>query len=165
MVDVGNQATATARQVLNVREAHRADVTARFGRAAGNGHRVLEILYEPPVLRVSDVREIANLSDPAANNLAARLVSVGIPEEFSGRRRNRAFLHGNNVRVFADGPEPAPDGSKDRVPRALRPYEAMKDFDLEWLVAGRAHPKIARAERTPCLMLRHHDRHAPHGRA
>ena len=107
VAEVGNQATATARRVLDLREAHRAVVTAHFGRSAGNGHRVLEVLYKQPVVTVSDVRDIANLSYQAANNLVARLVSVGILEEFSGRKRNRAFLYGDYIRVFADGPEAA----------------------------------------------------------
>ena len=107
VAEVGNQATATARRILDLRESHRAAVTARFGRAVGNGHRVLEVLYKKPVVTVSDVRDITNLSYPAANNLVARLVSVGILEEFSDRKRNRAFLYGDYIRVFADGPEAA----------------------------------------------------------
>lgn len=88
----------------------RAAVTARFGRAAGNGHRVLEALYEQPVVTVADVQEIACLGCPAANRLIARLVSAGIPEELNGRKRNRAFLYGACIRVFADSPEPASGG-------------------------------------------------------
>ena len=107
VAEVGNQATATARRILDLREAHRAVVTDRFGRAAGNGHRVLEVLYKKPVVTVAEVRNITNLSYPAANNLVARLVSVGILEEFSGRKRNRAFLYGDYIRIFADGSEPA----------------------------------------------------------
>ena len=112
VAEVGDQATATARRVLDLREAHRAAVTARFGRAAGNGHRVLEALYRQPVVSVADVRAIADLSYPAANNLVARLVSAGILEELSGRKRNRAFLYADYIRVFADGPEPAPGGEE-----------------------------------------------------
>ena len=106
--EVGNEAVATARRTLDLREAHRAAVTAHFGRAAGNGHRVLEALYRKPVVTVSDVRDIAGLSYPAANDLVARLVSIGILERFDDRRRNRAFLYRDYIRVFADDPEPAP---------------------------------------------------------
>ncbi len=106
--EVGNEAVATARRILDLREAHRAAVTAHFGRAAGNGHRVLEALYRKPVVTVSDVRDVAGLSYPAANDLVARLVSIGILERFDDRRRNRAFLYRDYIRVFADDPEPAP---------------------------------------------------------
>ena len=107
VAEVGNEAVATARRILDLREAHRAAVTAHFGRAAGNGHRVLEALYRKPVVTVADVRDIAGLSYPAANNLVARLVSIGILEPFGDRKRNRAFLYGAYIRVFADDPEPA----------------------------------------------------------
>ena len=108
VAEVGDEAVATARRILDLREAHRAAVTAGFGRAAGNGHRVLEALYRTPVVTVSDVRGIAGLSYPAANALVARLVSIGVPEPFADRRRNRAFLYGDYLRVFADDPDPAP---------------------------------------------------------
>ena len=67
VAEIGDEAVATARRILDLREARRAAVTAGFGRAAGNGHRVLEALYRTPVVTVPDVRGIANLSYPAAN--------------------------------------------------------------------------------------------------
>ena len=108
VAEVGDEAVATARRILDLREAHRAAVTAHFGRAAGSGHRVLEALYRTPVVTVADIREIAGLSYPAANNLVARLVSIGILEPFGDRKRNRAFLYRDYIRVFADDPEPVP---------------------------------------------------------
>ena len=110
--EVANEAVATARRVLDLREAHRAAVTAHFGRAAGNGHRVLEALHRKPVVTVSDVRDVAGLSYPAANDLVARLVSTGILERFDDRRRNRAFLYRDYIRVFAGDPEPAPGAGR-----------------------------------------------------
>ena len=110
--EVANEAVATARRILDLREAHRAAVTAHFGRAAGNGHRVLEALYRKPVVTVSDVRDVAGLSYPAANDLVARLASIGILERFDDRKRNRAFLYGDYIRVFADDTEPAPGAGR-----------------------------------------------------
>ena len=110
--EVANEAVATARRILDLREAHRAAVTAHFGRAAGNGHRVLEALYRKPVVTVSDVRDVAGLSYPAANDLVARLASIGILERFDDRKRNRAFLYGDYIRVFAGDPEPAPGAGR-----------------------------------------------------
>ena len=107
VAEVGDEAVTTARRILDLREAHRAAVTARLGRAAGNGHRVLEALYRQPVMTVSDVRGITGLSYPAANALVARLVSIGILEQFGDRKRNRAFLYRDYIRAFADESEPA----------------------------------------------------------
>ncbi len=61
VAEVGNEAVATARRVLNLRERHRTVITGRFGGVASNGHLVLEELYKRPVVTVSDVRNITNL--------------------------------------------------------------------------------------------------------
>src|SRR5690606_6383699 len=44
VVEVSDQATETARKILLLREDHRRIITEAFGRAAGNGHRVIERL-------------------------------------------------------------------------------------------------------------------------
>jgi len=63
---------------------------------------VLETLYREPVVTVSRIRHLVGLSYPAANNLVARLVECGVLEEISGRRRNRAFLYHDYIRIFTD---------------------------------------------------------------
>ena len=108
VAEVGNAAAITARRVLDLREMHRAAITDRLGRAAGNGHRLLEALYREPVVTVSRVRDIADLSYAAANNLVARFVSLGILEHVGNGKRNRVFLYRDYVRIFADDAEEVP---------------------------------------------------------
>ena len=103
---VGNEAAATVRRILELREAHRAAVTGRLGRAAANGHRALEGLYRRPYAKVSDVQEMAGLkSYAAANALAARLAAIGVLEELTGQKRNRLFAYRQYIRIFEDDPE------------------------------------------------------------
>ena len=104
VAEVGDEAAATVRRILELREAHRAAVTARLGRGAGGGHKLLDRLYRQPVVTVNDVREIANLSYPAANNLVSRMASAGILEEATGNRRNRAFRYRDYIAIFSDDP-------------------------------------------------------------
>jgi len=104
VADVSAQATDTARRVLALREAHRAAVTAHLGRAAGNGHRILEKLYERPIMSVSQIRELTNTSYPAANELVSRLTALGILVEFTGQKRHRQFRYDAYVRLFDEGP-------------------------------------------------------------
>ena len=108
VAEVGNAAAITARRVLDLREMHRAAITDQLGRAAGNGHRLLEALYREPVVTVSRVRDIADLSYAAANNLVARFVSLGILEHVGNGKRNRVFLYRDYVRIFADDAEEVP---------------------------------------------------------
>ncbi len=106
VVEVGRQAADTARRIVELREDHRHLITEKFGRTAGNGHRVLEQLYEHPILSVSDVRELTGTTYQAANNLVTRMVDCDILTEFTGQARNRAFIYRDYIDLFHDGDEP-----------------------------------------------------------
>ncbi len=69
VAEVSNEAAQTARKILQLRESHRLAITDRLGRAAGNGHKVLEHLYKHPVIPVTDVRTITHTTYAAANQL------------------------------------------------------------------------------------------------
>ena len=62
VAEVSAQATETARRILALREDHRALITEQFGRAAGNGHRLLETLYERPIVSVNNVQDLIGTS-------------------------------------------------------------------------------------------------------
>ena len=100
VAEVSAQATETARRILAMREAHRTAVTERLGRAAGTGLRVLEKLYERPIISVAQIREVTETSYQAANDLAGRLVELGILVEFTGQKRHRRFRYDGYVRLF-----------------------------------------------------------------
>jgi Fic family protein len=104
VIEVAGEATETARRILQLREEHRAAITQRLGRAAGNGHRVLESLYDRPIVTVGDVRTLTGTTFAAANTLVARLVDVGVLNEMTGHARNRRFRYGSYIDLFNDGP-------------------------------------------------------------
>jgi Fic family protein len=97
---VSHEATETARAVLHLRERHRAAITERLGRAAGNGHRVHETLFHRPIVTVGVVQELTGVSFAAANQLVARLGEIGILREITGFSRNRRFRYDEYVRLF-----------------------------------------------------------------
>lgn len=100
VTEVSAQAAETARRILALREAHRTLVTIHLGRAAGNGHRVLEALYERPIMSVSQIRELTKTTYPAANDLVGRLARIGILKEITGQKRHRRFRYDDYVRLF-----------------------------------------------------------------
>jgi len=102
VAEVSRQAAETARRILLLREEHRSTITGKFGRAAGNGQRVLEYLYEHPIVSVKDVQEVIGTTYPAANTLVARLAECGILHEFTGQARNRQFLYRPYTELFND---------------------------------------------------------------
>ncbi len=105
VAEVSAQATETARRILELRERHRTLITEHLGRAAGNGHRVLEHLYKRPIISVKEVRSVTGTSNPAANQLVQKLVEQGIINEITGQKRNRRFRYEAYIRLFEE-PEP-----------------------------------------------------------
>ena len=100
VTEVSIEAAATAKRILVLREDHRRQINDRLGRMAGNGHRVLERLYEKPIVSVEDVRGITQTSVQAANTAVQRLVDLGILKEMTGRARHRRFLYAPYVDLF-----------------------------------------------------------------
>ncbi len=100
VVEVSAQATDTARRILALREEHRSRITEHFGRAAGNGHRVLEELFDHPIMSVNDVRRLTRTTYPAANQLVQRFVDREILTEITGQARHRRFRYAAYVRLF-----------------------------------------------------------------
>ena len=103
VVEVSNGAMSTARAILALREKHRLLITENLGRAAGNGHRLLEHLYEHPIVAVSDVQRLTGTTYPTANNLVARMVDNLILSEFTGQTRNRMFQYQSYIDLFHKG--------------------------------------------------------------
>jgi len=101
--EVSQQATETARRILKLREEHRTMIADNFGYSAASGQRVLEAMYQRPILSVKDVKEITGNSFAAANNLVARLEQLGLVNEITGQVRNRRFRYESYIRLFEEG--------------------------------------------------------------
>jgi Fic family protein len=99
---VSVEAANTARRILELREQHRRAITEHLGRAAGNGHRVLERLYEQPIVSVTDVRQMLGTTFAGANQIVQRLVDLKILAEMTGRSRHRRFRYDAYVRLFEE---------------------------------------------------------------
>jgi Fic family protein len=109
VVEVGAEAAETARRVLQLREQHRRAITDKPGRAAGNGHKVLESLLDRPIVAVNDVQKMTGTTCAAANRLASRLVRLDVLDEMTGNARNRRFRYAPYIALFND---PAPGAER-----------------------------------------------------
>lgn len=104
VAEVSKEASETARKILALREEHRAVIADKLGRAAGNGHRVLETLYKRPIVSVNEVRDLIGTTYPAANQLVERMAQSGLLTEMTGQARNRLFQYAPYIRLFNDEP-------------------------------------------------------------
>ena len=100
VTQVSIAAADTARSILELREKHRLAIMECMGRAAGNGHRVLEKLYERPILSVKDVEALLEVTYAGANQIVQRLEDLGILKEFTGQTRHRRFRYDAYIRLF-----------------------------------------------------------------
>lgn len=106
---VSVEAADTARRILELKERHRRAITDNLGRAAGNGHRVLEQLFERPIMSVGDVRALLGTTFAGANQVVQRLEDSAILLEFTGQARHRRFRYDPNIRLFDEEAAAATD--------------------------------------------------------
>lgn len=102
VVDVSREATATAAAILRMREDLRARITEKLGRAAANGHRIMDRLFDHPIVSVARVRQWLGVTPAAANNLVRRLADIGLLREITGYARNRRFRFDPYLKLFED---------------------------------------------------------------
>jgi Fic family protein len=100
--EVAQEAAATARKIVNLKEEHRQLVLNKMGRRAGNAIALLENLYFKPIFTVEHVKAIACLSYPNANTLIKDLSDIGLVQEITGQKRNRVFSYAPYLAVFRD---------------------------------------------------------------
>jgi Fic family protein len=100
--EVAQEAAATARKIVNLKEEHRQLVLNTMGRRSGNAIALLESLYFRPIFTVEHAEAITNLSYPNANTLIKDLSDIGLLQEITGQKRNRAFSYAPYLAVFRD---------------------------------------------------------------
>ncbi len=97
---VSRQATDTAAAILRMREEYRNKILEHLGRAAGNGLRVMNQMFEQPIVSVAVVRNWLDITPAGANQIVKRLEKIGLLREITGFRRNRRFRFDPYLRLF-----------------------------------------------------------------
>jgi Fic family protein len=100
--DVSEQATETAREIVSLREEHRAIIAEKFGNSAGKAHRVLEHLYRRPTVSINNIRDELEISFPNASALVDKFVENSMLFEMTGQVRNRRFLYAPYISLFSN---------------------------------------------------------------
>jgi Fic family protein len=103
VIDVSREATRTAAAILRMREEYRNRITERLGRAAANGHRIMDRLFDHPIITVKTARDWLGVSAVSANILVNRLVEAGVLREITGYARNRRFRFDPYLKLFEEG--------------------------------------------------------------
>jgi Fic family protein len=102
--EVSESATSTARAILNLREQHRGMIIKMSGNAGVL--RLLDHLFEQPVISVKIAAEYLQCSYIYANKLIHQLVELEMLRETTGGQRNRRYAYKPYLDLF-EPPKPA----------------------------------------------------------
>ncbi len=100
--EVAQEATSTAKQIVTLRETHRQRIAEELKRATANAWKLLEALYQRPIVSVKGVCSITGLSFANANDLIKQFVKLALLREVTGNRRNRLFSYAPYLALFDD---------------------------------------------------------------
>ncbi len=98
VVEVATEATVAARTIAGLRDQDMERV--RQDPAGVNLARLVNLLFQQPIVSVPYVRDQLGVQFATANDLVGRLVQSGILEETTGRRRHRRFAYRRYLNLF-----------------------------------------------------------------
>jgi Fic family protein len=85
------QGIQTTQKLIELKE-RKKEKLLTLGRQAKNASRLLELLFEEPVVRASRVKKNMKVSAQSAQSLIKKFVQLGLLKEITGKRRNRIFV-------------------------------------------------------------------------
>lgn len=100
VAQTAEEATAQARAIVQMREAHRARIQ-ELGMGV-NALRLLDVLFERPLINVNLAKDTLGLSFATANKLVEQLQTLGLLVEMTGRRRDRIFRYRPYLELFEE---------------------------------------------------------------
>lgn len=91
VAETGREAAATAREIVALREDHRALVMDQG--LGTNGTRLLDVLFQQPMVNANYVKDALGVSFVTADRLIDRLQELGLLHELTGARRGRRYAY------------------------------------------------------------------------
>jgi len=74
-----------------------------FGKKAHNAGRLVEFLYQKPIVSVSEVVEVLGVSKPTANKLIKEFEAKEILREVTGYQRNKHYSFERYLEIYSKG--------------------------------------------------------------
>lgn len=102
--EISKQATSAAKLIMDLQAKHRVLVNT-LGKASPTAIRLLDILYQHPLVSVPMVSKKLDLSAPAARKAINNLEQLDILREISGKRRDRLYLYDSYMNIIREGTE------------------------------------------------------------
>ena len=104
--EVSTEAINAARRIVALREEHRNAINGKMGSGAGSGLRLLDYLFEQPMINVRMVERRLGISFVTASKLVDQFVTLEILKETTGAQRNRRYSYAPYVARFESSTSP-----------------------------------------------------------
>ena len=98
--EVSQSATETARAILKLREEHRELITKQLGSTQTYGLRLLDYLFEQPLVTVRVVEHHLKCAYLTASKLIDHFVRLKFLKEITGYQRNRRYRYDPYLKLF-----------------------------------------------------------------
>jgi Fic family protein len=97
----------TAREILALRRQHRELIGQQMSGSA-NGLRLLDHLFEAPILSVRHAEDMLDCSYPTAAKFISEFERLGLLREITGQQRNRRYIYEPYYAIFRQRTLPPP---------------------------------------------------------
>lgn len=94
------QAVTNLSKILILKTELEGRLQADFGRRSGTALKLMNSLFEHPVINISNAQKISNISKKAANELVSIFEQEKILVETTGQSRNRVFVFQKYLNIF-----------------------------------------------------------------
>ena len=100
VIVTANSGVKTFQDILSLKQEMDAIVVG-FGKKAHNASKLLDYLYQRPIISISDIIEPLGVSKPTANSLVKEFEEKGILKEITGYERNKLFAFDRYLSIYS----------------------------------------------------------------
>jgi Fic family protein len=104
ITEVSDEATNTAKLILTMKDKH-TEMIKQHIKNPSNGLKLLERLFESPVVNINKVAEILNVSYPTASALVNEFCDIGLLRMSNNVQRNKKFSYYHYIDILQAGTE------------------------------------------------------------
>ncbi len=108
VADTSAQASQTAREIIALKE-HLFSRLYEHSSASIFAVKLIELLFNRPIISVNTVIDAMHLSKEAANEMVKRFEKIGILKEITGKQRYKRYLFREYVEIIAKGTKSTPN--------------------------------------------------------
>jgi len=103
MYHASADAIGTSKRILVLRKEQQDMILEELGNKSGLALKMLDELFNRPLVTVNSIMDITSLSYPNANRLASKFEEMGVLKEITGQKRNRIYEFVKYMDILNEG--------------------------------------------------------------